>query len=50
MQYETPKDLRQGIDVYIRYYNSERGHQSLNKQKPDEVYYAHSYWQQEQIA
>ncbi|HHX51770.1 MAG TPA: IS3 family transposase [Clostridia bacterium] len=50
MQYETPKALCQGIDAFIRYYNSERGHQSLNKQKPDEVYYAHSYWQQEQIA
>lgn len=50
MQYETPRALRQGIDAYIRYYNSERGHQSLNKQKPDEVYYAHSYWQQKRIA
>jgi putative transposase len=50
MQYETPRALCRGIDAYIRYYNSERGHQSLNKQKPDEVYYAHSHWQQEQIA
>jgi hypothetical protein len=32
MQYEIPQALRQGIDAYIRYYNSERGHQSLNKQ------------------
>ncbi|MGI6318964.1 MAG: IS3 family transposase [Dethiobacteria bacterium] len=50
MQYETPKALRQGIDAFIRCYNAERGHQSLNKQKPDDVYYAHSYWQQKQIA
>ena len=50
MQYETPRTLRQGIDAFIVYYNSERGHQSLNKQKPDDLYYAHSYWQQERIA
>jgi putative transposase len=50
MQYETPKALRQGIDAYIRYYNYERSHQSLDGQKPANVYYVHSYWQQEQIA
>ncbi|UNC91147.1 IS3 family transposase [Candidatus Contubernalis alkalaceticus] len=49
-QYETPKALRQGIDDFIRYYNYERGHQSLNKCKPADIYYAHSYWQQKQIA
>lgn len=51
MQYETPRALRQGIDAYIRYYNNERGHQSLDGGKPADVYYAHSYWQQgEKIA
>ena len=50
MQYETPKALRQGIDAYIRYYNHERGHQSLNGQKPTDVYYTHCCWQQEQVA
>jgi putative transposase len=45
MQYETSKALRQGIDAFIGDYNSKRGHQSLNKQRPDEVYYAHPYWQ-----
>lgn len=50
MQYETPKALRQGIDAYIRYYNYERGHQSLDGQKPADVYQTHSYWQQERIA
>lgn len=50
MQYETPRALRQGIDAFIHHYNSERGHQSLNKQKPDDAYYAHSFWQQKQIA
>ena len=50
MQYETPKALRQGIDAYIRYYNYERGHQSLDGHKPADIYYAHSCWQQEHIA
>ena len=50
MQYDTPRALRQGIDTYIRYYNQERGHQSLDNHKPAEVYYAHSYWQQKDIA
>jgi len=47
MQYETPRDLRKGIDAYIRYYNHERGHQSLNGQRPDNVYYSNSYSQQQ---
>jgi len=50
MQYETPKALRQGIETYIRYYNTERGHQSLDKQKPDEIYYTHAYWQENKTA
>ncbi len=49
MQYETPKALRQGIDAYMRYYNYERGHQSLAGRKPAETYYDHSYWQQEEM-
>lgn len=48
MQYETPKALRQGIDDYIRYYNHERGHQSLDGRRPAEVYYTDSFWHQEQ--
>jgi len=50
MQYETPKALRQGIDAYIRYYNHERGHQSLDGCRPADLYYAHSNRQQELIA
>ncbi len=50
MQYDTPRALRQGIGTYIRYYNQERGHQSLDNHKAAEVYYAHSYWQQKDIA
>ena len=40
MQYETPRGLRKGIDRYIKYYNWERSHQSLNKQKPVDLYYS----------
>ncbi|MBT9173041.1 MAG: hypothetical protein DDT21_01431 [Syntrophomonadaceae bacterium] len=50
MQYETPKALRQGINTYIRYYNYERSHQSLDGENPANVHCAHFYWQQEQIA
>lgn len=39
-QYETPGDLRKGIDAYIRYYNQERQHSSLNDKRPAEVYYS----------
>ena len=48
-QYETPKALRLGIDEYIRYYNYERRHSSVNKRRPAEVYYTDSYWHQEQV-
>ena len=40
MQYETPRTLRRGVDAYIHYYNCERGHQSLNGETPDNVYYS----------
>ena len=40
MQYETPRELRKGITKFIRYYNHERGHQALNKQKPEDLYYS----------
>jgi putative transposase len=50
MQYETPRDLRKGIAAYIRYYNYERRHQSLDGHTPAEIYYAKSSWKQERIA
>ena len=32
-------ELYNGIEEYMRFYNHERGHQSLNRQKPAEVYF-----------
>ena len=37
--YETIKEARIGIDAYIKIYNSERLHSSLDYLTPDEVYY-----------
>ena len=37
---ESPRDVRQGIAKYIRFYNWERPHQSLGYQMPAEVYHA----------
>jgi len=35
------KDLYKETETYITFYNFERGHQSLNKQTPAEVYFGH---------
>jgi putative transposase len=32
-------DLRQGLTEWVRFYNHERGHSSLDDRTPDEVYY-----------
>ena len=37
--YETPVELRAGLDRYFRFYNTQRGHASLDRQTPDEVYF-----------
>lgn len=37
-EYETPRDARQGITKYLKYYNEERPHQSLGYSTPAEVY------------
>lgn len=37
-EFETPRDLRKGIADYVKFYNSERPHQSLNEVSPDSVY------------
>ena len=37
-EYTSIKDLRAGMREYIRFYNHERFHQTLNYQKPMEVY------------
>jgi putative transposase len=37
--FDTGKTLRRGLAWWIRYYNQERGHSSLDDKTPDEVYY-----------
>lgn len=37
--FDTGRALRQGLEGWIRYYNQERGHSSLDDRTPDEVYY-----------
>ena len=42
-RYETVNDLKAGVDAYFRYYNSERFHQSLDCNVPDEMYECFQY-------
>ena len=44
--YETVYEARQGIGTYPKFYNSERRHQGLNRQTPDEVYQGDVKWPQ----
>lgn len=44
--YETVSEAREGIGTYLKFYNSERRHQSLNRQTPDEVYLGNVEWPQ----
>jgi putative transposase len=37
--YKTVKDLRKGIERFFKFYNTERFHQSLNYQTPDDIYF-----------
>lgn len=37
--YETPAALRAGLTDYFEFYNTVRGHQTLNRQTPDAVYW-----------
>lgn len=41
MQYDTPKALRIGVHQYIRYYNENRSHSSLEGATPSSVYYSY---------
>jgi len=41
--FDTGKTLRRGLAGWIRYYNQERGHSSLDDRTPDEVYYGLPY-------
>lgn len=38
-EYETPRDARIGIRNYMKFYNYERPHQSLNYRTPAQLYY-----------
>ena len=42
--YETVAEARQGIGTYFEFYNSERRHQSLNRQTPDQLYRGKVEW------
>jgi putative transposase len=42
-RYETMKDLKSGIDAYFKFYNTERFHQSLDYNVPDEMYKCFQY-------
>lgn len=37
--YETFKELKQGLKMYFKFYNSRRFHQSLEYKRPDEIYF-----------
>ena len=37
--YETGSELCRGLAEYFEFYNTERSHQALDYQKPDDVYY-----------
>ncbi|MBA2677346.1 MAG: transposase [Ktedonobacteraceae bacterium] len=39
-QYESPRQARQELAAYLRFYNEQRIHQSLEYQTPAEVYFA----------
>lgn len=44
--YETVAEARSGIGTYFEFYNSERRHQSMNRQTPDQVYRGNVEWSQ----
>jgi len=44
--YDSVSEARQGIGWYFRFYNSERPHQSLDRQTPDQAYAGDGEWPQ----
>jgi len=44
--YETVAEARSGIGTYFQFYNSERRHQGMNRQTPDQVYAGNVEWPQ----
>ena len=41
--YQTTSEARTNLTQYIRFYNEMRGHQALNGQTPDSVYFNHPF-------
>ena len=39
---ESVKEARESINTWMNFYSSERTHQSLDRQTPDEVYFQQS--------
>ena len=39
-EYRNLKELKGGVKLYFKFYNTERYHQSLNYQTPDTVYFS----------
>jgi transposase InsO family protein len=37
--YVSPRDAREGLSAYLRFYNQERVHQALEYRTPAEVYF-----------
>jgi putative transposase len=46
-EYASVQKLREGLNTYFKYYNSERTHQSLENLTPDEVYFPSKSQKQE---
>ena len=44
--YESIAEARAGIGAYLEFYNSERRHQGLKRQTPDQVYWGSVEWPQ----
>jgi putative transposase len=42
--YESVAEAREGIGSYFRFYNTERRHQSLNRQTPEQAYAGSTSW------
>jgi putative transposase len=42
--YDSVTEAREGIGTYLEFYNTERRHQSLNRQTPDQFYWGNLEW------
>jgi putative transposase len=40
--YDNGTQLRRGLTEYFDFYNTQRTHQALDYQTPDDVYFAHT--------